>query len=145
MIEIRPTDDFENIKRLGVLAGLEPSSRTDGERLGLWGAFDGRRLAGGVALERLDGLVEVTWLWVAEEHRRSGIGSRLLEQLLCEARRLKLGTVWATARAPAFFLRHGFVVVLAGPERDLLLTPCNGCPQRDTSCRPEAVRRDLHW
>jgi len=145
MLEIRPTDDFENIKRLGVHAGLEPSSRTDGERLGLWGAFDGRRMNGGIALERLDGLAVVTWLWVAEEHRRSGIGSRLIETLLDEARRLELGTVWATARAPAFFLRHGFVAVIAGTERDLLLSPCTGCPQRDSSCRPEAVRRDLHW
>ena len=139
MIDIRPTDDFPTLRRLGVKAGLEPGGRTDGERLGLWGAFDGNEPVGGVALEQLDGLPSITWLWVAATHRRAGIGSLLLETLEHEARRRQLDSVWAAARTPAVFLRRGYRPVPPGPQRDTLLAGCSGCAQRGATCTPEAV------
>ena len=149
MIDIHPTDDFPTLRRLGVDAGLEPGGRIDGERLGLWGAWDANRMVGGVAFERLDGLPTITWLWVAETHRRSGTGSRLLATLECEARLRGIDTVWAAARTPAVFLRSGYRPVPPGPERDTLLAGCSGCAQRGSTCSPEAVvkrtgrRRDV--
>jgi N-acetylglutamate synthase-like GNAT family acetyltransferase len=141
MADIVPTADFENLRRLGIEAGLEPAAPTNGDRLGLWAARDGERFVGGVALERIDGLAVVTWLWVAADRRRHGVGAALLATLAAEAQRLGIDALWATARAPGFFLRHGFTVVPPGRERDLLLASCTDCPQRGTICTPEAVVR----
>jgi N-acetylglutamate synthase-like GNAT family acetyltransferase len=141
MTDIRPTDDFATLQRLGIAAGLEPAGPSAGERLGLWAAHDGARIVGGVALERIAGLHVVTWLWVAADHRRRGLAAALLDTLEADARRRGIATLWATARAPGIFLRRGYTVVPPGPQRDALLAPCDGCPQRGAACTPEAVVR----
>jgi GNAT superfamily N-acetyltransferase len=53
----------------------------------------------------------VEWLWVAEQHRHRGLGSRLLQQ--AEALARQRGCVGAyldtfSFQAPAFYRRHGY-------------------------------------
>lgn len=127
---------------LAVAAGLETSPDAP-EPLALWGAYDGVRLAGVVSLDELGGLAVVGWLAVAESDRGRGLGRLLLAAAEEEARRGGVPALWATARAPGFFLAHGFELVPAGAERELLLGDCRDCPQLGTTCRPQAVRKVL--
>ncbi|NMC70904.1 MAG: GNAT family N-acetyltransferase [Myxococcales bacterium] len=143
MVELRPSSDFDALRRLGVEAGLEPGVAPGVEALAGWTAIDRDRTVGGVMLERLDDRMLVGWLWVDRELRRRGLGGRLVETVVAEARRRGAAALWAVARVPAVFLRHGFEPVAEGPERDRLLGTCLACPQRGATCRPMPVVRRL--
>ena len=78
---------------------------------------------------------------VSREYRGSGLGRRLLTTLEAEVLRAGLTELWATARAPGFFLAMGYAVVAEGRERDLLLSECLSCGQYGKECRPQAVRK----
>lgn len=73
---------------------------------------DDSGLGGCVALhiDMID-LAEVRSLVVREELRGKGVGRRLLEAVLAEARALEIGRVYALTRTPEFFARSGFFVV----------------------------------
>ena len=143
MIDIRPTDDFATLERLGVAAGLEPVSVADVEVVRMWGAYDGGRMVGGVARERMGELHVVAWLWVAEECRRRGLAARLLDALEADAIRSGIRELWATARVPDVFLSRGYVAPPAGPARDVLLGSCLDCRQFENTCTPVTVMRAL--
>lgn len=71
-----------------------------------------RRIVGCGALHVLwDDLGEIRSLAVAEPYRRRGIGGRIVQALLAEARELGLPRVFALTYKPEFFLRQGFVRV----------------------------------
>jgi GNAT superfamily N-acetyltransferase len=143
VVEILPNDDFDTLRRLGVEAGLEPGVAPGVEALAGWAAVEDDRTVGGVMLERLDGRLLVGWLWVAPTLRRHGLGGRLVETVVAEARRLEVDTLWAIARVPAVFLAHGFARVPAGPDHDRLLGTCLECTQLGSTCHPEPVQRRL--
>lgn len=143
MVDVRPTDDFGTIRNLGVAAGLDDSDRGHEQVVAMWGAFDGERQVGGIVLEVFQGIHAVNWMSVADEHRGRGIGRRLLAVLEDEARRRHIGALWATARAPGFYLAHGYLPVETGDERESLLCECSGCPQFDVTCHPQAVVKDI--
>lgn len=57
---------------------------------------------------------ELLQLWVAEEHRRHGLGSRLLKAFEAGARARGCGTFYLTTlsfQAPDFYRRHGYAVL----------------------------------
>ena len=64
--------------------------------------------------------------WTRSKRKRAGAG---------------LTELWATARAPGFFVAMGYSVVADGRERDLLLSECFTCGQYGKECQPQAVRR----
>ncbi len=107
----------------------------------MWGAFDGDRMVGTVSLDDYKGLPVVGRIAVSPHFRGSGLGRRLLAALEEEVRRRGLPELWATARAPGFFVSMGYSVIGDGPERDLLLSECADCRQFGTDCRPRAVRK----
>jgi N-acetylglutamate synthase-like GNAT family acetyltransferase len=143
MIDIRPTDDLATLQRLGVAAGLEPVPLVDVEVVRMWGAYDGERMVGGVARERMGELDVVAWLWVAEEYRRRGLAARLIDALEADAMRGGIRELWAAARVPDVFLSRGYAAVPAGPARDALLASCLDCRQFEKTCSPVAVFRTL--
>ena len=72
----------------------------------VWGAFNGQRLLGHLAL--LPGWID--HLYVDPEHQGFGIGSRLVQLAQSEQAELRLYTFQSNARARALYERHGFVV-----------------------------------
>lgn len=98
-----------------------------------------RRLVGCASLENYGSdLAEIRSLAVNQEIRGRGLGGKLVEFVLAEARRKSIARVFAVTHAPTFFLRHGFA---ASSRRDIpekLERDCCTCPKaRD--CRLTAV------
>ena len=89
-------------------------------------AADGDRLLGCGALHVLwADLAEVRTLAVDPEVRGTGIGGRVLERLLAQARELGVARVFCLTFETSFFARHGFavadsVLVDAGVQAELL-------------------------
>ncbi len=79
----------------------------------LWGAFDGQRLVGHVAL--LPGWID--HLYVEPARQGEGIGSALVALAQREQDDLQLHTFQANARARALYERHGFVAAAFGDGR----------------------------
>jgi amino-acid N-acetyltransferase len=73
---------------------------------------DEKGIGGCVALhiDMVD-LAEVRSLVVREDLRGRGVGVRLLEAVLAEARQLDIARVYALTRTPEFFLKNGFFPV----------------------------------
>jgi amino-acid N-acetyltransferase len=63
-----------------------------------------------------DDLGEIRSLAVHEDHRRQGLGSRIIQVLLADAHELGLPQVFALTYKPDFFVSQGFVVI----DRDSL-------------------------
>ena len=137
---IRRSDDHDAAVALAREAHLEVLVPPE-PPLAMWGAFDGDRMVGTVSLDDDRGLPIVGRIAVTRAYRGRGLGRRLLTALEEEAQQRGLTELWATARAPGFFVTMGYSVVGDGPERDLLLSECNACPQYGVDCRPEAVRK----
>jgi ribosomal protein S18 acetylase RimI-like enzyme len=96
---------------------------TPGERerpLQVWASDDAGRLAGGLVGHTWTTWLHVTYLWVDERHRGSGLGSHLLataERIAradrgCTAVRLE---TW-DFQAPAFYRKQGYEVVCVIPD-----------------------------
>ncbi len=95
-------------------------------------AVEGDRVVGCGALHVLwSDLAEVRTLAVSPEVRGSGVGARLLDRLLDQARALGVARVFCLTFETDFFGRHGFravqhVAVDAGALEELLQSPDEG-------------------
>lgn len=83
-------------------------------------------------------LAEIRSLAVAPEFHSRGIGARLLEFALAEARRRQIVRVFAVTHAPKFFLRRGFEAVSHQSLTEKIERDCRACPKR-RSCKLVAV------
>ena len=101
------------------------------------------KLAGCVALEAYGAsLAEIRSLAVAPEFRGCGLGARLIEFALGEARRRRIGRVFAVTQSPRFFLRQGFQASSRAAISEKMQRDCRNCPKL-LSCRLAAVIIDL--
>ena len=87
-------------------------------------------------------LAEVRSLVVREEYRGQGIGTKLLEACIEDARALEIGRVYALTRVPAFFVKHTFHEV---PKESLPHKVFNDCVRCHLwpDCDEIAMVRDL--
>jgi len=88
-------------------------------------------------------LAEVRSLAVDEEHIGRGIGRRLTEWAVDEARRLGIRRLMALTYEQAFFEKLGFEVVAKETLPLKVWSDCVRCPKRD-SCDEIAMVRILH-
>lgn len=140
---IAPSQDLAASVALAREAELEVAADR-APPLAMWGAFDGERTVATVSLNDYKGLPIVGRIAVKRAYRGQGLGRRLLAEVEQEALRRALPTLWATARAPGFFVANGFTVVTQGAEQVLLLSECVDCRQYGTMCHPQAVCKKLH-
>lgn len=102
-------------------------------------AASGDELLGCVSLlQYTSGLVEVRSLAVQEDAQGWGIGTRLMNSLLQEARRRQIPTLFALTRVVGFFQRFGFVVTDKAFFPEKVWQDCQQCPLRD-NCDETAV------
>lgn len=104
---------------------------------------DGSGLGGCVALhiDMID-LAEVRTLVVRPDLQRKGIGRRLLEAVLTEARSLEIARVYAFTREPAFFANNGFRIVDRSELPYKVFKDCTRC-RLFPGCDETAMMRDL--
>ncbi len=100
---------------------------------------DKDQLVGCVALEPYGAdLAEIRSLAVNPEIHGRGLGLRLVQQALAQARRKKFARVFAVTRTPAFFIRQGFTLSNRHALPEKIERDCRTCPKART-CRLAAV------
>lgn len=94
-------------------------------------AEDGGRLIGCGSLFRLGAdLVEIRSLGMADGYKGLGLGSRLVDALLEEARKLEVPKVMALTYAVDFFRKNGFHVVDKEIFPEKVWTDCVHCAKQ---------------
>jgi amino-acid N-acetyltransferase len=106
-------------------------------------AYDGSRLLGCGALHFYSPVMaEIRSLAVAEDTKTNGVGRRIVESLVEEARAYALGAVFAFTYVPGFFAKVGFAEVERGELPLKAWKDCLRCPKFQ-SCDEIAVLRVL--
>lgn len=104
---------------------------------------DEQGMAGCCALHiDMENLAEIRSLVVRPDLQREGIGTKLLNACLDEARSLEISRVFALTRAPGFFLRHGFSEIDKHELPHKVFQDCVRCPLFP-DCDEVAVVRHL--
>jgi amino-acid N-acetyltransferase len=104
---------------------------------------DGGQLVGCGALQVVSSrLAEIRSVAVHPDWRGSGLGSRIVETLLGDARDLGLERVFCLTRRTTFFARLGFAVVPKESFPHKIWNDCRFCP-RQTCCDEVAMLRVL--
>ncbi len=94
-------------------------------------AQDGDRLIGCGSLCRLGSdLVEIRSLGIVDGYKGQGIGSRLVDALMEEARVLNIPKVMALTYEAAFFQKNGFNIVDKEIFPEKVWTDCVHCPKQ---------------
>lgn len=143
-----PTDAelISALVELGVSEGqlLPRSPEMIAASIGDWiVAEDGDRVIGaGSLLEMSPVLLEVRSLVIALEYRKFGIGAKIVDRLVDEARARGVPTVFALTRAVGFFERRGFVVTDKEDFPEKVWRDCVVCPVR-FNCDETAVVKKL--
>lgn len=97
------------------------------------------RIAGCVSLESYGTeLAEIRSLAVHPEIRGRGLGARLVQYALTEARHRKIVRIFAVTHAPEFFVRQGFATSSRRALPEKIARDCSGCPKA-RRCRLVAV------
>lgn len=118
-------------------------SRTEDEvrrRIGSFLVLEEKgRLAGCAALEAYGAdLAEIRSLAVVSSARGRGLGARLVQFALAEARRRRIARVFAVTSVTGFFLQQGFARTVRQSLPEKMARDCSGC-SKSRSCRLAAV------
>ena len=103
----------------------------------------GDQIVGCGSLTRLgEELVEIRSLGVTDGHKGMGIGSKLVECLIAQARAQRIPKIMALTYEVPFFERNGFKVVQMDIFPEKVWTDCVNCSKRH-ACDEIAVLRML--
>lgn len=101
--------------------------------------LDRQRILGCFALECYGAdLAEIRSVAIAPDQRGHGLGGRLLDAAMAQAKRRGYARVFAVTHAPEFFLRHGFQPISRRSIREKIERDCVHCPRRP-GCRLTGV------
>ena len=104
---------------------------------------EGKKIYGCCALHiDWEDLSEIKSLAVALSKTRSGIGKKLLEECLKEAKALKIKKVFALTYVPGFFKKFGFKVVNKSKLPHKIWSECIKCVYFP-GCKEIAVMKEL--
>jgi amino-acid N-acetyltransferase len=104
---------------------------------------DGEVVGCGSLCKLGDDLVEIRSLGISEGYKGLGIGSRLVDLLIEEAREQRIGKVMALTYEVRFFERNGFRVVDKEIFPEKVWTDCVNCPKQQC-CDEIAVLKTLN-
>lgn len=110
---VRPPapDEHSAIRALLIDSGL-PVEDLDRSTIAFLVGVDGECVVGVIGLEAFGEVAPLRSLAVAPDHRRAGIGARLVEAMEAQARARDVHTVvLLTQTAEAFFARRGYRVI----------------------------------
>ena len=104
---------------------------------------DAGAVAGCVALEPYgSSLAEIRSLAIAPGVRSQGLGRRLLDAVVAEAKRRGIARVFVVTHAPEFFLRRGFQARKRRMLPEKIERDCIRCPKA-AACQLAAVVADV--
>jgi len=103
---------------------------------------DGKIIGCGSLIRLGSDLAEIRSLGMAEGYKGKGVGTRLVEALIEEARAQGIPKVMALTYAVDFFRKNGFEVVDMSIFPEKVWTDCIHCPKRDR-CDEIAMLRVL--
>ena len=99
-------------------------------RVDFWGYEEGGRLVGVMGIQPVQDVTLIRHAYVRTARRRRGIGGKLLQHLMQQARRPVLVGTWAAADwAIDFYQKHGFRLV-STEEKNRLLRKYWTIPER---------------
>lgn len=103
---------------------------------------EGRVIGCGALRVYTEGLAEICSLAVDRPYQAHGVGRRIVESLVTEARGLELDTVFALTLRPEFFGKLGFRIVAKEEFPLKVWADCRNCPKLH-ACDEIAVALDL--
>ncbi len=105
-----------------------------------WLYFEGDKLAACCALHIVgwQSLAEIKSLVVSEGFQRRGLGIKLVQRALSEAKELGVNKVFALTFSPLFFKKQGFSLIDKNSLPHKVWTECVNC-EYFPDCREEAV------
>ncbi len=105
-------------------------------------AVEDARIVGCVAVDVFwSDLAEIKSLAVAPEFRGRGLGRRLIEAALADARKLGVGRLFALTYEKEFFERVGFEMIDRDTLPEKVWRECFQCPKCDACDETAMVRR----
>ncbi|MDR1135907.1 MAG: GNAT family N-acetyltransferase [Clostridiales Family XIII bacterium] len=99
------------------------------------------KLVGACVLALREGEYIIDGIAVDAELRRVRLGEALLRTAIEEVGTLGGKSLFLVARAPGFFRKQGFVTVARDEAPNFF--ECFGCPQYNSSCFPEVMKRNI--
>ncbi|MFZ5632768.1 MAG: N-acetyltransferase [Bacillota bacterium] len=143
--------DIEDVHRLityfadgGLMLARSRSMLYEGVREITVAEDRGRLLGAGMLHIIWEDLAEIRALAVQPDMQKKGIGRRLVEAFLSEARELKIPRVFALTYQPGFFARCNFRIVPKESLSQKVWKECINCP-KFPNCDEEAVEIDLDF
>ena len=144
-IEIVVTDEYMKLMDLFLRNDLEipDEDEVPTDTVKCWKAIDPAdyEMVGGCVLAKREGRYICDGIATDERVRGLRVGEKLLFTMLDEARSLGADELYLVSRAPGFFARYDFVSI---PRDDApTFFECFSCPQCNTTCFPEVMKRSL--
>ena len=113
-IDRQPTDSDINALREKLIAyNVARHGHTEVAKAGIFIRNDDGSLAAGISAYAWGGCMEVELLWVADDRRGEGLGTRLMDAVEEEARRVGCSLIYLDTfsyQAPEFYKKRGFEV-----------------------------------
>ena len=104
--------------------------------------IDGQFVGCGALSKLGEDLVEIRSLGMSEGYKGYGIGGLIVDQLIDNAKNLKISKIMALTYAVSFFVRNGFEVVDKEIFPEKVWTDCMNCPKRN-ACDEIAVMKKI--
>lgn len=108
-----------------------------------WVAEENKKIIACCALHVVgwESLSEIKSLAVSKPRQKKGIGTRLVEICLEEAKKLKVRSVFALTNTPAFFRKLGFKKISKARLPHKIWTECYKCSQFPNCCEEAFIKR----
>lgn len=144
-VVIKKSMNFKDMLPMFIEAGLE-FKPDDPDPEGLIVCFEmmdkesGRRIGGG-SLAKAYGEFLIRSVAVEEAYRGKGLGKKLVEYMIEEAKSWDAKQLLLTAKVPGFYKKLGFEVIPR--EEAPPISDCTSCPQFHNGCDSEIMLRKL--